>query len=166
MKPLKTLKGSRIWYSKFGVGKQVGSKVYMHKDYALDIVPTDVLWNAQDILRKYEPGASFNCICYDLKNPNVIRFDEAPRFDTDREPYPGIMYTVDVSRIDEGERCYKVSYSDAIWHHKWLWVANDYKGFDVRESYEWSRHWLSKLGEVASGYPHKWTEQLNKYNVI
>lgn len=166
MEPLKTLRGSRIWYSQFGVGKRVGSKIYVHKNYALDVVPTDVLWGAQDILHTYEPGFSFNCICYDLKNPNVIRFDEAPRFDTDREPYPGIMYTVDVSRIDEGERCYKVGYSDAIWHHKWLWCANDYQGFDVQASYEWSRHWLSQLPEVASGSLHKWNEQLQKYNII
>ena len=165
MEPLKTLKGSRIWYSKFGVGKQVGSKIYVHKDYALDVIPTDVLWDAQDILHKYEPGALFNCICYDLKNPNVIRCDEAPRFDIDREPYPGIMWTVDVSHIDEGERCYRVSYSDTIWHHRWLWIKSDYQGFDVKESYEWSKLWLSKVAEVASGYKHKWIEQLKKYNV-
>ena len=163
MKPLKTIKGSRIWYSKLGVGKQVGNKIYVHKDYASDIVPTDILQNAQNILQKYEPGASFNCICYDLNNPNVIRFDEAPKFDTDREPYPGIMWTVDTSRIDEGERCYRVSHSYAIWHHKWLWVKQDYQGFDVNESYEWSKHWLSKLPEVASGYCYEWNEQLKKY---
>lgn len=166
MKPLKTLNGSRVWYSKLGVGKQVGSKIYVHKDYALEVVPTDVLWCAQDILHKWEPGASFNCICYDLKNPNVVRFDEAPRFDTDREPYPGIMYTVDVSRADEGEKCYKVGYSGAIWHHKWLWVDAGYEGFDVQTSYDWSRQWLGKLAEVASGSAAKWAEQLKKYNVI
>ena len=166
MKPLKTLKGSRIWYSKFGVGKRVGSKIYVHKDYALDVVPTEILWDAQDILHKYEPGASFNCICYDLKQPNIIRFDEAPRFDVDREPYPGVMWTVDTSRIDEGERCYRVGYSDAIWHHKWLWVEQNYQGFDVEESYKWSELWLSKVDETASGHEHKWKEQLKKYNLV
>ena len=166
MEPLNTLRGSKIWYSKFGVGKQVGSKVYVHKDYALDIIPTEVWWDAQDILHKYEPQFTFNCVCYDLKNPNVVRFDEAPRFDTDSEPYPGIMCTVDVSRIDEGERCYRVSCSDAIWHHKWLWTKADYEGFDVQASYEWSKHWLSLLPEVASGYRHKWEEQLRKYNIL
>ena len=165
MKPLKTLKGSRIWYSKFGVGKMVGGKIYVHKDYALDIVPTDVLWNAQDILHKFEPGAVFNCICYDTKNPNVVRFDEAPRFDEDREPYPGIMWTVDVSRADEGERCYKVGYSDAIWHHKWMWVKEDYKRFDVQANYMWSKYWLALLPEIASGYSHIWIQQLEKYEI-
>lgn len=165
MKPLKTLNGSRIWYSSFGVGKKVGSKIYVHKDYVLDIISIELLQNAQDILYKYEPDASFNCICYDLKNPNVIRFDEAPRFDADREPYPGIMWTVDVSRIDEGEKCYRVGYSDALWHHKWMWVKSDYDGFDIQSSYEWSKRWLSKLPEVASGYQHKWNEQLKKYNI-
>lgn len=166
MEPLKTLKGSRIWYSKFGVGKQVGSKIYVHKDYAFNIVPTDVLLKAQDVLRKYEPGAVFNCICYDLKNPSVIRFDEVPRFDTDREPYPGIMWTVDTSRIDEGANCYRVNYSDYIWHHKWLWVTSGYKGFDIQESYEWSQLWLKKVNETASGRFCKWQEQLQKYNVL
>ena len=166
MKPLKTLNGSRIWYDKRGVGKRVGSKIYMHKNYALDIVPTDVMCAAQNILSLYEPGATYNCICYDLKNPNIVRFDEAPKFNTDREPYPGIMWTVDVSRIDEGERCYRVGYSDAIWHHKWLWVKEEYEGFDVNTSYEWSKRWLNALPEVASGYRHKWEEQLKKYNLI
>lgn len=166
LKPLYTKKKSKIWYYNNSVGKRVGSKIYVHKDYALDIIPTDILWDAQDVLYKYEPEASFSCICYDLKNSSVIRFDEAPKFDTDREPYPGIMWTVDISRINEGERCYRVSYSDAIWHHKWLWVKSNYKGFDVQKSYEWSKSWLSELPEVASGYSHKWEEQLKKYNII
>ena len=162
MEPLKTLKGSRIWYSKYGVGKKIGSKIYMHKDYALDIIPIDILWDAQDTLYKYEPGASFNCICYDFKNPNIVRFDEAPKFDTDREPYPGIMWTVDVSRINDGERCYRVSYSDLIWHHKWLWVDRNYQGFDIQESYNWSKLWLSKVNGVASGYRQIWNQQLHE----
>ena len=166
MEPLKTLNGSKIWYSKFGVGKQVGSKIYVHKDYALNVVPTDVLLKAQDVIRKYEPGAVFNCICYDFKKPYIVRFDEAPRFDTDSEPYAGIMWTVNTSCIDEGERCYKVGYSNYIWHHKWLWVSQDYQGFDVQQSYEWSKLWLSKLPEKASGRPYLWTNQLRKYNLV
>ena len=48
--PLETLKGSKIWYSsKFGVGKEIGGKVYAHMDYIEEIVPPDVLEKA----RKY-----------------------------------------------------------------------------------------------------------------
>ena len=162
MKPLKTLKGSRIWYSKYSVGKAIGSKLYVHKDYADMAIPKHIYEKAKELLYKYEPGLSFNCLCYDTKTPNIIRFDEAPNFDSAREPRPGIMWTVDVSRIHEGERCYRVSYSDAIWHHKWMWVKEDYKGFDVQENYEWSKLWLSKLDEVASGSQNKWSEQLRK----
>ena len=31
MKPLYTKRGSKIWYSRFGIGKQIGSKIYFHK---------------------------------------------------------------------------------------------------------------------------------------
>ena len=129
MYPLKTLKGSKICYSKYGVGKEIGGKIYIHKDYALEVIPTDVLNNAQDMLHKYEPCFEFNCVCYNKKQPNIVRFDEAPDFNTEREPHPGVMFTVDTSI--NGEGCYKYRYSDLIWYHKWLWVDENYKGFNV-----------------------------------
>lgn len=162
MKPLKTLKGSRIGYSKFGIGKAVGSKIYVVNEAHHGIIPNAVWDKAVKILvDKYISPSLFNTLCYDFKKPHIVRFDICEGFCTEREPVVGQMVFVDTER---GEIWNK--YNPQIYHHKWMWVPADYEGFDVKESYEWSRHWLSKLPEVASGYPHKWEEQLKKYNII
>ena len=41
-------------------------------------------------------------------------------------------------------------------------VKDGYKGFDVRESHEWSKLWLSKIKEPASGSAMCWREQLKQ----
>ena len=170
MKPLETLKGSRIWYSKFGVGKQVGSKIYFHKSVRDKIVPQDIWDKAQQIMdtpevheKLWERGCfewEHETICYDLKNPTVLRFDSCMGFDIQEEPTVGWMMFVDT---EIGSVRFK--YNQQIYHHKWLWVSEDYNGFNVLRSYEWSKRWLSKFTEVASGYRHKWEKQLKKYNL-
>lgn len=162
MKPLKTLKGSRIWYSKFGVGKAVGSKIYVHINSRFNIVPVDIWEKAKQMLvdNNWSPGM-FYTLCYDLKKPHVVRFDVCDGFLTEREPVVGWMVFVDTETGSVWSK-----YNPQIYHHKWLWVPEGFLGFDTHESYEWSKHWLSLLPEVASGYQHKWTEQLKKYNII
>lgn len=163
MTPLKTLKGSKIWYSKFGVGKQIGSKIYFHITVWDKIVPEDIWNKALKVLESYKmPLEAFSTVCYDFKQPNIIRFDTCPGFNYQDEPMVGSMKFIDVEQgviIKE-----KTNYQ--IFHHKWLWVMPDYKGFDVEESYEWSKLWLGKLPEVASGRVYLWEEQLKKYNII
>ena len=171
MKPLKTLNGSRIWYSKFGVGKQVGSKIYFHKSVWDKIVPKEVWDKAQQVMESIDTEQKlwkmgwieweYETACYDLKNPEVLRLDGCPGFNLQREPVVGWMMFVDTKND-----CVRFKYNQQIYHHKWLWVDPSYQGFDVRVSYEWSKRWLSKLSEVASGYSHKWIEQLKKYNLI
>ena len=162
LEPLKTLKGSKIWYSKHGVGKRVGSKIYFHKSAWDKIVPEDVWKKANNILMVncLSPGL-FNTVCYDLNQQHVVRFDICEGFDTEREPVVGQMVFVNTET-----RAIWNKYNQQIYHHKWLWCAEDYDGFNVYESYEWSKTWLGKLPEVASGYPHKWEDQLKKYNII
>lgn len=172
MKPLKTLKGSRIWYSNRGVGKQVGSKIYFHKSVWDKIVPKDVwekalaimdsdevheqLWNEREC-----KGWEYGTVCYDLKNPTVVRFDDNQiMFDVQDEPTVGWMMFVDTAN-----ESVDIKLNQQIYHHKWLFVEPGYEGFDVQKSYEWSKCWLNKLPEVASGYRHKWREQLKKYNI-
>lgn len=154
LSPLKTLKGSIIKRStKYGVGKEIGSQIYFHKDYVDDICP-HLYELARDILEEEYPDFSYNCLMYDKKKPDTLRFDEAPDFNTSREPMPGNMLSVNTSTRKITER-----FSPQIWHHKWLWVKDDYTGFDVEESYNWSKRWLEKISS-PSGYMHKWKSEL------
>ena len=159
MEPLKTLKGSKIWYSKFGVGKQMGNKIYFHiNSRCFGIIPGGTWFKAVDILK--ENGLLpdyFMTLCYDLKKPHIVRFDTCEGFCTEREPVVGTMVYVNTETGEIWER-----YNSQIYHHKWLFIPEGFLGFNVQEAYEWSQTWLSKLDEPASGYKNKWSEQLRK----
>ena len=154
---IKTHTGSRISRSKYGVGKDMGGQIYLHKSYAADVVPPEIWKIAMSLVPK---GFTYNTIVYSPK-VHTIRFDEAPDFDTAREPIPGDTITVNYETGSVG----KVKHSDSIWHHKWLWVKDSYKGFDVDASREWSRKWTSKFKETAIGRVSHWKQQLSKYGV-
>ena len=157
---LKTTKGSRIIRSKYGVGKLIGGCIYLHKDYVDDVIPQDDYDEALDILYDDYPNFSFNTVKYDPAK-NCISFIECPDFDTAREPVVGDYVVV---YIDKGLT--KKGHSNSIYHHKWLWVDDDYDGFDVNKSYEWSQTWLSRLLEPADGTNQaRWLKQLEKYGL-
>jgi len=150
-----TRRGSAIRRYRNLVGKQVGSAIYVHKFYADDVIPKDVLRRAEEILTRSNPDFKYNTLMWDSKTNNV-RFDESPDFDTAREPHVGEYIVVTTS----GQLPPRKGVSNSIWHHKWLWVKDDYNGFDVDKSKEWSRIWLAKLGEPAKGTDLSWKSQL------
>lgn len=159
--PLKTLKGSIIKRSKYGVGKSIGGSIYIHRSYHSDVVPDKDYNQAVEILEDAGYNENdFNCIRWDPKD-SCISFQEAPDFDTAREPVVGDYVTVNYStgQIRKG-------HSDYIWHHKFLWVRNSYDGFDVSESWNWSRTWLNVLTEPADGNGiSRWQAQLTRFGL-
>lgn len=161
--PLKTVAGTTIkrygWTQKNpdGVGKQLsysnkkrgesGSQVYLHKEYAYDVVPKAIYDSAVTMLKDKYPDFEWNTIMYLHTNErDVVRFDEAPDFDTAREPIPGDQISVNVTDGSVSD----IVNSQQIWHHKWLWVKNDYDGFDVSESWNWSKLWLSVIRDTKN----------------
>ena len=157
---LKTYKGSAIKRSsKYGVGKEIGGDIYFHKDYAEDIVPEDILTAAERVLEEEFPGFEYNCMRYSPKT-GAISFQESPDFDTAREPIVGDYVTV----FPDGT--VKTGHSNYIWHHKWLFVKNDYPNFNVVDSWEWSREWLNTLQETSDGNGiGRWNAQLERYGL-
>lgn len=159
--PLKTLKGSRIARSsKYGVGKEIGGSIYVHKNYAKDVVPNSILRKAIDILNEFHSGFKYNCIRY-TPATGQVSFQESPDFDTAREPIVGDYITVDTR-----DGSVRTGHSDYIWHHKWTFVTNSYDQFDVAEAWNWSKRWLSVLEEPSDGNGiARWNAQLDKYNL-
>jgi len=107
---LKTLKGSIIQRSKYGVGKQMGQHIYVHKLYMDQVIPQEFLLDALELCDIFE----FNTVMWN-NSKQTIRFDSAKDFDTAREPKAGEYITVNYKShaIREGVTNY-------IWHHKWL----------------------------------------------
>lgn len=151
-------KVGNTWYQrskKYGVGKEIGGKIYVHYKYANKVIAMKDLYDAIMLLPR---DFRYNCIMVDTKKPHIIRFDEAPDFDTAREPHPGdfIEVNIDTKEIRRG-------HSDMIWHHKWMWVDDDYDGFDVNESYEWSKKWTQVITH-PSGSKKVWEKQIKSIN--
>ncbi len=70
----------------------------------------------------------------------TVSFIHSADFDSADEPTVGDLYTIKV----DGSASFRRQLADPwIYHHKWLFVAEDYKGFDVESSKDRSRHWLA-----------------------
>lgn len=132
---LKTQKGSPIKRSKLGVGKDIGGEIYLHRNYEKDIPDQEGLKKAKAALGKFK----YNALKF--SKDGTFTFFSSPDFDTADEPVAGKYVKVS----PEGKT--KESETKNIWHHKWLWVKDDYKGFDVDESFKRSQSWL-KLPDV------------------
>ena len=135
---LKTQKGSIIKRStKYGVGKEIGGRLYVHKQYE-DIIPH--IEAIKDFIKKHSydfSDDSYNVVAYNKIN-KTYSFIEAKDFDTVDEPTVGSYRTMYIN----GHHVIR-GHSNSIYHHKWLFVKDDYKGFDVQASFERSKAWLS-----------------------
>ncbi len=149
---------------KYGVGKQMGDDLYIHKQYS-NILPK----NYHDFLHTLElnaPNFDFQIIKYNHKK-NQYSFIQSPDFDTSNEPIVGNIVVID---NDKNLRFISKKKDPQIYHHKWSFVANDYFGFSVSDSIERSISWKSKVGnnkEISSriGTKSFWEKLLIDLNI-
>lgn len=157
--PLKTLKGSTIKRSNFGVGKLIGGQLYFHKSYFENIFEAPFDFEALEYLEDNIPF-EYNVIRWDIKKKEIVLV-ECPDFNEAREPVVGRMFSALLDGTFKTSRFF-----NQIYHHKWLWVDNSYAGFDVAESWEWSKEWLSVLTEPADGSNIiNWEKQLARFGL-
>lgn len=119
-----------------GIGKEIGGEIYLHKQYE-HTLPQNLLNKAKSFLPKdYE----YHVVKFNPKT-NVFSFIQSNDFDTNEEPSVDAVMTVKPDGTVK-----KQGNSGWIYHHKWQWVADDYKGFDVQKSKERSLKWSSLEG--------------------
>jgi hypothetical protein len=119
-----------------GIGKEIGGNIYCHKQYESQF-PSDVLNKAKSFLPE---DYNYNIVKFDPKT-NIISFITSNDFDTNDEP--SVDAVVNVKPDGTVKRQGNAGW---IYHHKWQWVADDYKGFDVEKSKERSLKWSSLEG--------------------
>ena len=122
---------------KYGIGKEIGGAVYLHKSYESKI--GDLVSNAKSFL---PPDFSYTIVKVNLKN-DAVSFINCADFDTADEPTLGSSYIVHTSGTI---RKRNQPADPEIYHHKWLFVDDQYKGFDVEASKQRSIEWLSIPG--------------------
>lgn len=119
---------------KYGVGKMIGGKLYLHKQYD-NVLPPEILNNAKRFLNGFE----YNVVAYNAMNDNIT-FTQSPDFDTAPEPMLGNQLLV---KPDGTTKAMRPNADPWIYHHKWLMVNDDYPGFNVEESKQRSLDWMS-----------------------
>jgi hypothetical protein len=109
----------------------------MHRGYA-HLLGEDVLSRACHL----PAGFDFVVVKYRLST-GAVTFIECPDFDTAPEPAIGRTCLV---TADGTCRLRQALADPFIYHHKWLFVAEDYEGFDVAASRRRSASWMRVPG--------------------
>ena len=79
---------------------------------------------------------------------SYVVFAESPDWNTASEPAQGRWERItelETSHPEYSSR--RMQDNPMIYHHKWMFVKDDYQGFNVKESMEWSETW--KNSEVV-----------------
>ncbi len=156
--------------------KKIGGCVYMHMSMRkrVDANIQGMITDAEQVFRKKIGMKDFlevEIVKVDIKN-NKVSFIKSPDWNTSREPLVGDAYMIDLNEdAPLRKRTVKITKSKGqIYHHKWMFVADDYKGFDVEESKKWSEKWQSVIPSDRTiksriGYKKYWDEYLKQYNL-
>jgi len=122
---------------RFGVGKEIGGAVYVHCKYE------DRLGDAVPTAKKHLPeDFEYDVVKYNYRT-GAVSFVQCPEFNISTEPTVGDMLTVDA---EGGVRRRRQPRDPEIYHHKWLFVADDYAGFDIEASRRRSLAWMRLEG--------------------
>lgn len=122
------------------VGKKIGSKTWGHVDYIGEIIPGAYIKTV--LMIALEAGIKPSVVRYDAVKDEVCLI-ECLDFETAEEPVVGRSLSIPMN----GE--WKITNppkNPLIYHHKWMFVKDDYEGFDVKESKKRSIWWKSQMG--------------------
>ena len=143
------------------VGKRIGNCIYVHCKYELEIVPSQILRNAKQSLRQICKDP-YTCIKYNKENQSVT-FQWSKNFDQANEP---IVDKCILVKKNGNIKILPQPKDPYIWHHKWQWVDDNYKGFDVEKSKAHSKIWechISKEEKRKIGKLSFWNKIKNRW---
>lgn len=137
----------------YGIGKEIAGKVYVHRQYE-QVFGADMVHAKQHI----PPGFDYDIVKYNRRR-QCYSFIQSKNFNTADEPTVGDSLLV---RADGTTRSLKRKVDPMVYHHKWLFVDDDYTGFNVEESKQRSRKWLALSGIDRSriGRHSYWTQHV------
>ena len=118
------------------IGKIIGGEHYIHRDYENTLPDQSNLEIAKSKLSP-EHLKKYNIVKHNKKE-NTFSFIHSPDFDTADEPISGDSHKV---KPDGSVTITKQKKDPQIYHHKWQWVGDDYKGFNVQQSKDRSKQW-------------------------
>lgn len=144
--------------------KKISNFIYIHKS-AIDQL-TENHMEVYKAIEKFEPkDFTYDVIKCDCKLKSIT-YISSHDWDTSHEPTVGDAIRVDI--ISGSVK--KIKSKGQIYHHKWMFVDSDYKGFDVEKSKARSVLWQSVIPNTREiktriGYRKFWDSLLDEYNI-
>lgn len=122
---------------RFGIGKEIGTTVYVHRQYEDRLGPT-ITW-----AKRWLPSDFVYEVVKYNRRMEMVSFIHCPGFDVESEP---TIHAIVSIRPDVSLQRRPLPMDPFIYHHKWLFVDDDYDGFDVEASKQRSLSWLALPG--------------------
>jgi DNA phosphorothioation-associated putative methyltransferase len=138
---------------RYGVGKEIGDAVYVHKNYE------ERLGETVDWARRHLPNEFDYTVVKLNQRTDSVSFIHCPGFDNEDEPTIAAIVVVNA----DGRVQRRALPSDPfIYHHKWLFVDDEYSGFDVAASKKRSLDWifLSEIDRSRIGKKSFWEQEV------
>ena len=130
--------------SSTGVGKKIGGELYVHKS-SEDVIPNLISFKS-----KLPSNYKYDVVKYNDKD-KIVSFIKVPEFNIVQEP----LATTGLKVFSDGT--IKNININQIYHHKWLFVDDSYKGFNVVDSIKRSLAWLPlRKNKAKSLKDFKW----------
>ncbi|QFT40080.1 MULTISPECIES: hypothetical protein [unclassified Vibrio] len=129
-----------------GVGKRISSNIWVHRTYASEHLTTHEL-NALELV-----DFQYDVVRLDLTTRDIalIRCED---FDGQHEPV-----IVETLNLSSGKRTTSNT-NPLIYHHKWLFVTDEYAGFDVAAAKARSERW-----QLHSPRTRNFTSRIGRLN--
>ena len=146
--------------------KKIGGAIYVHKSNmeSLSLEEMNLVSTRLEQILATE---------YRLVNFEIIKiagdsvsFIECEGWNTLREPIVGDAYNVKADGSIKVTK--KRKNNPQIYHHKWMFVSEDYTGFDIEKEKEWSKKWQSVVPKGLSsslGSQENWLKFLREYGL-
>lgn len=132
------------------IGKVMGHEHYIHRNYENQISDQEGLERARNLLSP-EHRERYNIVKHN-KKAGTFSFIHSPDFDESDEPISGESHKV---TPDGKITITKQKKDPQIYHHKWQWVGDDYKGFDVEKSKQRSKDWGKVTDRIKKESPEE-----------
>jgi hypothetical protein len=143
-------------------GKKIGDTFYMHRSVNNEKY-SELINKAIELLDK---NFDYEVLKINEKKKE-ISFIQSLDWNTAHEPIVGDSYKININ-THKITFCKGRKNNPQIYHHKWMFVEDDYKGFDVEESKQRSKTWENsgiEFDRKKIGNSNYWTDVvLNKMN--
>ncbi len=151
------------------ISKKVGSAIYVHRDYTHKVFPDEV-WNKT--LNCFYDGhyyTQWDIAKWDSRK-DTLSFIFCNDFDVDPEPSIRSVITLHLDTMKRSMRFYgdsmiTVRKNPPIYHHKWLFVGDGYRKFNVSSAKKRSEEIEKiivkhRIDKKRIGYKNYWVEHV------